>query len=230
MAVRMSPAGGHALPGWVRTRAGTDPGTIHLTVVDPGAVTAEAARQCCEHLARSGYRRAITNAMGPRDADALLAAGFTVREHLHLLARPLDAVPAPGGPTRRTRRLAPIVALDQRAFGARGFDRAALLDARDATPVARLRVCGRAADPTGYAVTGLAGARAYVQRLAVDPTARRTGVGRRLLLDGLGWARRRGARTALVNTHDDNAPARALYEAAGFVALPDGLRVLERAL
>jgi GNAT superfamily N-acetyltransferase len=230
MAVRMSPAGGHALPGWVRTRAGTDPGTIHLTVVDPGAVTAEAVRQCCEHLALAGYRRAITNAMGPRDADALLAAGFAVRECLDLLARPLDAVPAPGGPTRRARRLGPVVALDRRAFGERGFDRAALLDARDATPVARLRVCGRPAQPTGYAVTGLAGSRAYLQRLAVDPAARRTGTARRLLLDGLGWAHRRGARTALVNTHADNAPARVLYESVGFVALPDGLRVLERVL
>ena len=226
----MSPAGGQALPGWVRTREGTDPGTIHLTVVDPGAVTAEAARQCCDHLARAGYRLAVTNAMGPRDAEALVAAGFAVREDLDLLARPLDAVPAPSGRTRRIRRLTPLVALDQRAFGDRGFDRAALLDARDATPAARLRVCGRPAEPSGYAVTGVAGRRAYVQRLAVDPGARRQGIARTLLLDGLRWAHRRGARRAFVNTHVDNTPARTLYESAGFVALPDGLRVLERVL
>jgi len=230
MAVRTSPAGEHALPGWVRTREGTDPGTVHLTVIDPSAVTAAAARQCCEHLARAGYHLAITNAMGPRDAEALLGAGFAVRERLDLLARSLDAVPAPTGRSHRARRLGPIVALDQLAFAERGFDRAALLDARDATPAARLRVCGRPAEPTGYAITGVAGWRAYVQRLAVDPDARRQGTARTLLFDGLHWARRRGARTAVVNTHADNTPARALYESAGFVALPDGLHVLERAL
>ena len=230
MAVRTSPAGGRALPGWVRTRAGTDPGTVHLTVVDPGAVTLDATRRCCAHLARMGYGRAVTNAMGPADAGVLLSAGFAVRETLDLLGRPLDDLPARTGTTRRPLRLAPVVALDQRAFGPRTFDRAALQDARQATPLARLRVCGARSAPTGYALTGVAGWRAYVQRLAVDPAVHRAGLGRTLLLDGLHWARRRGGRAAVVNTHVGNAPARALYESAGFVALPDGLVVLERAL
>ena len=85
--------------------------------------------------------------------------------------------------------------------------------------------------PAGYAVTGVAGWRAYVQRLGVHPDAQRQGVGRALLLDGLRWARRRRARTVVVNTHEDNVAARSLYESAGFVALPQGLLVLlERTL
>ena len=230
MAVRTSPAGGQALPGWVRARAGAAPGTVHLTVVDPGAVTADAAQRCCALLRDSGYRHAVTNAMGPVDAGVFLAAGFSVRESLDLLGRDLAALPVVPGRTRRSRRLAAIAALDRAAFGARALDEPALRDALDATPNARLRVCGAPAHPLGYAITGVAGWRAYVQRLGVHPDARRRGLARVLLIDGLRWAERRGARTVVVNTHPENVGARALYESAGFVALPDGLVVLERAL
>ena len=82
--------------------------------------------------------------------------------------------------------------------------------------------------PLGYAITGIAGRRGYVQRLAVHPDARRRGIGATLLVDGLRWARRRGAREAVVNTDRDNAAARSLYESYGFVELPAGLVVLER--
>lgn len=228
--MRTSPAGGGSLPSWVRTREGTDPDAVHLTVVDPGAVTADAVRRCCAGLADAGYRRAVTNAMGPADAAALLAAGFSVREHLDLLGRPLADLPARPGSARRPLRLEAVVALDRQAFGSRAFDRNALREAKRATPTARLRIRGSGREPIGYALTGLAGWRAYVQRLGVDPSARRRGVGRALLLDGLHWAHRRGARTALVNTQVDNHAARSLYLSVGFAALPDGLVVLERAL
>jgi ribosomal protein S18 acetylase RimI-like enzyme len=230
MAVPTSSAGGPALPAWARTRRGTDPTAVHLTVVEPGAVTTEATRRCCAQLAAAGYRRAVTNAMDPADAEVLLAAGVSVGERLQLLGRTLDDCPRPGRRVRRARGLAAIVRLDRAAFGARAFDVPALRDALDATPRARLRVAGNPARPVGYAVTGVAGRRAYVQRLAVDPTARRRGVGRTLLLDGLRWARRRGAGTAVVNTHDDNVGARALYRSVEFSDLPHGLVVLERAL
>ena len=233
MAVRTSPAGGQALPGWVRARAGTDPGTVHLTVVDPAAVTADAVDQCCAQLAAIGYRRAVTNALAEVDAEVLLGAGFRVSERLDLLGRGLEELPArPSGAPRprRTRDLDAVVALDRSAFGDRSLDRAALRDALDATPAARLRVSGPPHRPLGYAVTGLAGSRAYVQRLAVRPDARRQGAARALLVDGLRWARRHRARTAVVNTHTGNHAARALYESSGFVVLPRGLVVVERAL
>lgn len=232
MAVRTSPAGGQALPGWVRTRAGARPGTVHLTVVEPGAVTAAAARECCARLAGEGFRLACTNAMTPADAEVLLGVGFTVRERLDLLGRGLHDLPRTPRPTRlrRTRDLAAVAALDAAAFGPRAFDGPALEDALDATPRVRLRVAGTPDHPTAYAVTGLAGSRAYVQRLAVHPDARRRGLAHAVLLDGLRWARRRRARTVVVNTHTDNHPARALYESVGFVALPHGLVVLERVL
>jgi len=230
MAVRTGPAGGGALPGWVRTREGADPGTVHLTVVDPRAVTAEDARRCCAALAAAGYRTVETNALNPGDAEKLLEAGFAVRESLLLFGHDLRCLPRPQTPTRRARHLGDLVPLDGAAFGPRAFDVDALRDACEATPRARVRVCGPRSRPLAYAITGLAGRRAYVQRLAVHPDARGQGLARALLGDGLRWARRRGARTAVVNTHTENLAARRLYETSGFVAVPQGLVVLGRAL
>lgn len=50
----------------------------------------------------------------------------------------------------------------------------------------------------------------------VDPTVRRTGVGRRLLTAITSWARVRGAERAALWVRWDNEPARLLYEHEGF--------------
>jgi GNAT superfamily N-acetyltransferase len=78
----------------------------------------------------------------------------------------------------------------------------------------------------GYAITGRADHRGYVQRLAVDPSAEGTGVGATLLIDGLRWLRRWGARDALVNTQEGNERSLRLYQRTGFVLQPEGLAVL----
>ncbi|HZA00248.1 MAG TPA: GNAT family N-acetyltransferase, partial [Acidimicrobiales bacterium] len=52
------------------------------------------------------------------------------------------------------------------------------------------------------------------------------GVGTALLLDGLRWLRRWGARDALVNTQQGNDRSLRLYQRTGFVLQPGGLRVL----
>jgi hypothetical protein len=75
-------------------------------------------------------------------------------------------------------------------------------------------------------VCGRAGHRGYVQRLAVDPSAQGRGVGAGLLIDGLRWLRRWGARDALVNTQEGNARSLRLYQRSGFVLQPEGLAVL----
>ena len=82
----------------------------------------------------------------------------------------------------------------------------------------------------GYAITGRAGPRGYLQRLAVDPLLQRRGIGAALVRDGLRWLRRWGAREVLVNTQVDNRAALALYEALGFRLQADGLAVLRRDL
>ena len=82
----------------------------------------------------------------------------------------------------------------------------------------------------GYAVTGRAGPRGYLQRLAVHPDHQRAGLGGALVVDGLRWLRRWGAKEVLVNTQEGNEPAVRLYEALGFELRPEGLAVLRLAL
>jgi GNAT superfamily N-acetyltransferase len=82
----------------------------------------------------------------------------------------------------------------------------------------------------GYAIHGRSGTRGFVQRLAVAPEARRLGVGRGLLLDGLYWMRRRGVRRAVVNTQVGNDAALTLYYDVGFRREPSGLSVMEAGL
>jgi ribosomal-protein-alanine N-acetyltransferase len=202
---------------------------VHVQVLDPRGVTPDGVRTLCATLADQSVRHLVTSAMSPAEAVPFLDAGFRIRVELSLLGRPLTEAPPRGAATSRTRDRAAILALDRLAFGTDEFDAAALDAALHATSAVRLRVFGRGSLPQGYAITGAAGRRGYVQRLAVHPDARRRGVGRALLVDGLRWARRRGAREAVVNTNRENASAWSLYESLGFVELPTGLVVLERA-
>jgi ribosomal protein S18 acetylase RimI-like enzyme len=202
---------------------------VHVQVLDPGTVTVDGVRALDAALADDGVHHVVTNAMSASEARPFLDVGFRVRAELDLLTRPLDDVPARAIVTHRTRDLAAVLGLDHLAFGDDGLDAASLDAALRATPAVRLRVIGPASAPLGYAIHGVAGRRGYVQRLAVHGDARRRGIGAALLVDGLRWARRRGARDAVVNTDRTNRAARALYESYGFVDLPTGLVVLERA-
>jgi ribosomal protein S18 acetylase RimI-like enzyme len=215
---------------WALVRArDADRSSVHVQVLDPGPVTPDLVRALCTDLAAESVHHLVTNAMSPADAAPFLDAGFRIQAELDLLARPLGEPLSREARTHRTRDRAAVLALDHIAFGADGFDAAALDAALHATTAVRLRVVGRGSIPQGYAITGAAGRRGYVQRLAVHPDARRRGIGGALLADGLRWARRRGAQEAVVNTNRDNTGARLLYESHGFVELPIGLVVLERA-
>jgi ribosomal-protein-alanine N-acetyltransferase len=59
---------------------------------------------------------------------------------------------------------------------------------------------------------------AEILTLATMPEARRQGIGRRMLAAALTWAKEAGARRVFLEVSDANAPARALYAAAGFTA------------
>ncbi len=209
--------------------------TAYLTP-DRGHPSAAEIERSIDAVAAAGYRAAFTAALGPTDAAPFLGAGFSVHERLHLLARPVTDPPrpAPGAPIRRGRRRdhLDILKVDRVAFppfwqlDADGLD-----DALTATPSSRLRVVaerGGAGGLVAYAVTGRAGSRGYIQRLAVVPSAQRRGIASALIADGLAWLRRWGAREVLVNTQEDNASALGLYEALGFRRQDDGLAVLWR--
>ena len=80
----------------------------------------------------------------------------------------------------------------------------------------------------GYVIVGRSAGQAYLQRLAVHQSHRRTGIARSLVWHASQWAGTRGADSMLVNTEPTNAAALALYHSLGFVTLPDPLVVLER--
>jgi len=82
----------------------------------------------------------------------------------------------------------------------------------------------------GYCVTGRAGRRGYLQRLAVRPSQQGRGLGQALVADSLQWLKRRGVSSVVVNTQVENERALALYLAMGFRLQPSGLEVLGRAL
>jgi [ribosomal protein S18]-alanine N-acetyltransferase len=197
-------------------------------------LTPETVRAHLELLAAEGFTTVLTAALGPGEQAPFLAVGFAPREHLHLFTHDLRSVPdAARQRVRRGRNddRAGVLAVDDRAFppfwrlGEDGLD-----DALGATPAARFRVIDRrrSAGPAGYAVTGRAGGRGYLQRLAVHPDLQGHGLGSALVADGLRWARRWGAREVLVNTQVDNIGAVHLYERLGFRRCTDGLAVLER--
>jgi ribosomal-protein-alanine N-acetyltransferase len=59
---------------------------------------------------------------------------------------------------------------------------------------------------------------AEILTLATVEHARRRGIGRRVLAAGLDWAATAGAVRIFLEVSEGNAPARALYSAAGFTA------------
>lgn len=71
----------------------------------------------------------------------------------------------------------------------------------------------------GHAALWTAGPEAELGDLAVRPEARGRGVGRTLLRAALEEAERRRARTIFLEVRESNAPARGLYEAAGFAVV-----------
>lgn len=202
-------------------------------------------------LREEGYTRVITSALSPIEQEGFLAAGFAVREHLHLLLHGLgsltgprrangwtEVTPSPGGrrtlpdaksaTLRRARRRdrQEVLRIDGEAFDSFWrFDDEGLHDALTATSVSRFRVA-LTDRIVGYAVTGRSGDRGYLQRLAVEPLEQGRGVGKSLVLDALRWLRRRGTTSALVNTQESNVAAMSLYESLGFERQPDGLDVL----
>ena len=213
-----------------------DPQIAHL-VAGRGKPTTATVHRVLDDLRASGYRSALTGALGWADQQPFLQAGFEVHERLHLLVRPLDDLPAVRSVEVRRAHHADrpsVLAVDAAAFPPFWrLDGPGLEDALAATPSARFRL---ATDQAGgrtvvaYAVTGRAGPRGYLQRLAVHPDAQRQGLGGALVVDGLRWLRRWGAKEVLVNTQEGNQPAVDLYQALGFALRPEGLAVLRLAL
>lgn len=228
-----------------RARLGSwpyEPAVAHLVLLDHHMVpTASDIDRWVGDAAASGATRVRTGALFPDAAPAFTRAGFEPIDRLTLLSRDLSTGARSGAPRSasrgiRLRRLRPsglddAARIDRRSFDPPWADDAAALgDILTATPQHRARCAVVDGEPRGFAITGRAGRVGYVQRLAVDPLARRRGVATALLDDSFRWLTRRSVRTVLVNTATDNDAALALYSRHGFVALPGELVIVERVL
>jgi ribosomal protein S18 acetylase RimI-like enzyme len=221
--------------GQERARTGPWRGDRHVAFLAPlpesPSPSAAFVRRCLGVLAERGFTRVVTGALLPAEQHGFLRAGFEVEERLALLAHDMGELPEmPDVPIRSCRAgdRSAVLALDHLAFPPFWrLDGDGLDEAVAATPRARFRVVDHGADaPTGYAITGRAGRRGYVQRLAVHPDVRLGGQGSALVVDGLRWLRRWRVTQTLVNTQLDNAPALALYQRLGFGRQALGLSVL----
>lgn len=211
-------------------------GNLQIAVLSPtpDRPTPGAAEVSTElaHLRGLGVERVLTGALHQSELAPFLANGFTEHERLHLLRHDLRALPEASTQVRTRRAwrrdIADVLTIDARAFDDFwALDRRGLEDAVRATPISRFRITRQPGRPVaGYAVTGQASDRGYLQRLAVDPTQHRKGLGRALVADALGWLKRHGARSAMVNTQERNVSALSLYRACGFEEEAAGLTVL----
>ncbi len=94
--------------------------------------------------------------------------------------------------------------------------------------------CFLCAEPGGFALARVIADEAELLTLAVDPVARRQGLGRRLLAEFEETAQERGAARVFLEVSADNAAALALYTGTGYsesgrrrgyYRSPDGRRI-----
>ena len=199
----------------------------------------------------TGARVIRTGALFPGSTAAFVESGFHTVDTLALLERPVPR-PSPRPESQpgadrhrsarrlpdgaRLRRLRPSMlheaaAIDRRAFSAEwSNDVSALADIMDATPQHRSRSVHLDGHMVAFSISGRADRVGYIQRLAVDPSARRRGLASTLLDDAERWMARRDVARVMVNTASNNQAALALYESMGFELQPDPLQILQRDL
>jgi ribosomal protein S18 acetylase RimI-like enzyme len=234
------PAAGHVrlTPSTVPARAQPcpgDPAMAQVVVLDGLVVPApEHWRGWARTLAAAGFSTMRTGALSTRQAQQAEDAGMRCVQELALLD--LVDPSTPDRPAHRTRRvrtadLVAMASVDRAAFGDRwGLDEHMLADVRRATPSHRSRLVVLRASrpaPAGFLVSGRAGRTGYIQRLAVHPSAQRTGVATSLMADALRWMHRSRLQRVFVNTHVENTAALELYRRHGFTVMPERLRVYE---
>lgn len=224
-----------------RLRVAPWQGDPYIALIGPAASgrspRSDEIRQSIRALDERGVVRAVTPALSAFEAEPFFQAGFRLFERLHLLSCSLADIdttrpPRAERPVARSLRgrrwhNQAVLEVDAKAFdGFWRFDERALREAKSATPSSRFRVAKIGSRVVGYAVTGRAGSRGYLQRLAVNPDVQGRGIGSMLIRDSFRWLKQRRATLSLVNTQETNTNALRLYEHHGYRRQPEGLFVL----
>ena len=187
---------------------------------------------CTERLTAVGAPSVYSTPLARSATKPWEAAGFEEYLELALMRLSLeDPVPAPEHLVARDDHydIDLMLAVDKAAFPEFWrFDRAALVESTQATGRASVFVIKDGdLGLAGYAVVGYGHAISYLQRLAVHPRWQGRGMGTSLVRAVARSARRAGSKAMLLNTQHDNHAAIGLYQALGFVKLPDSLSVLK---
>lgn len=187
---------------------------------------------CVDWLTGMGVHVTLSPALAANQTRIWRQAGF--QDHLELVVFERDLTAGSDPPLHRVvpypqPDLDILAAIDDLAFDPTWrVGRGGLADALSATPLSEVLVVRGADEVVGFAIVGELSAVSYLQRVAVHPSRTRRGIGRSLVRASLEWARRRGARSMLLNTQPDNLPAAALYREEGFISLGRKLSVLAR--
>ena len=234
----------------VRARLGSwpyDPSVAHLVLLDHHMVPdGKDVAEWIRMATLQGATSLRTGALFPESAHAFEQAGFHTIDTLTLLECNLrSSLPVRLSTSRFSRqgaakqrratlcrlRLADLgnaAEVDRRAFNSPwNNDQETLTEICRATPHYRSRAVTDNGQMIAFAISGRTSSCGYIQRLAVDPTAQRRGVGNALVVDSLEWLLRRNVGRVIVNTATDNHGAISLYRSIGFETRPETLVILE---
>jgi ribosomal protein S18 acetylase RimI-like enzyme len=187
---------------------------------------------CVDWLTDVGVERTLTPALAAEQTHVWRRAGF--RDHLQLVVFERDLTIGSDPPLHQVESypdpdLEILAGIDDRAFDPTWrVGRCGLADARSATPFSEVLIVEERGGIAGFAIVGEMSSVSYLQRVAVEPTQSRRGIGRSLVRSGMEWARRRGAGSMVLNTQPENVAAAALYRDEGFIALGPKLSVLAK--
>jgi len=182
-------------------------------------------------MSKLGYSEIFTSPLNSEEKKPFIEFGYTIEETLVLMKRTFD-LPLQNEEKFRTHKirqkdLTEILKIDHSAFDTFWqFDENAFLNAKKATPYARLRMIKKNNQIAAYAITGAGTKDGFIQRIAVSPDFQNCGFGTHLLNDGLHWLHRKGVSNVWVNTQPTNQAAINLYRKIKFEICEDELSVL----
>lgn len=186
------------------------------------------------------HQRVRTGAVSHDLAEILANNGFSYTQELVLMSKDLATPnnllsqnhrPSLITPTQSPLKFRVAAGIDASAFAPRWSMTAKdLRVAYGSTSRAQIFFGGPPWRRNGFILVGTTQSHAYLQRLAVIPSAQQQGIGKHLVDASISWSQSQNATRMFVNTELDNGPALRLYDRIGFNRHVDKLYVMERSV